>query len=253
MSNTVKWVIGGSLAVIAGAVLIMVGVLIGMALWQPAGGWINSTGMMPHALGMGPGWAGSGQGMMGMMGGGYLPGAPRSGSYSGEELAIEQVEERLEEYLGESDEFEIGEIMIFDNHAYAQIIEAATGIGAMEVLVDPLSLGITPEHGPNMMWNLKYGGMHRGGPMGTQTRWDEANEMTMDAEKAVEIAQEYLDQTSTGLTADEHADPFYGYYTIHTFRDGSVEGMLSVNGYTGQVFPHTWHGELITMSGEGDH
>ena len=52
------------------------------------------------------------------------------------------------------------------------------------------------------------------------------------------------------LTADEHADPFYGYYTLHVNRDGQTVGMLSVNGYTGQVFPHTWHGKLLEMSGE---
>ena len=54
-------------------------------------------------------------------------------------------------------------------------------------------------------------------------------------------------------TADEHADAFYGYYTIHTLENGEVVGMLSVNGFTGQVFPHTWHGELVEMGDEADH
>jgi hypothetical protein len=29
-------------------------------------------------------------------------------------------------------------------------------------------------------------------------------------------------------------------------KDGKVAGMLSVNGYTGQVWYHTWHGNFIS-------
>ena len=42
-------------------------------------------------------------------------------------------------------------------------------------------------------------------------------------------------------------DGFYGYYTIDILRDGRIAGMLSVNGYTRQVFLHTWHGNLLEM------
>jgi hypothetical protein len=41
-----------------------------------------------------------------------------------------------------------------------------------------------------------------------------------------------------------------GYYTIHTLRDGKIEGMLSVHGTTGQVWYHTWHGGFIRMEEE---
>jgi hypothetical protein len=142
--------------------------------------------------------------------------------------------------------------MIFSNHAYAQLIESDTGMGAMEVLVDPVSGYVSLEHGPNMMWNLKYG-MHRSNGMGmmgssypSDANFDEP--MPVSEEQAVELAQAYLDSTNTGLTADEHADPFYGYYTLHTVEDGQVVGMLSVNGYTGEVFLHTWHGDFIEMT-----
>jgi hypothetical protein len=64
----------------------------------------------------------------------------------------------------------------------------------------------------------------------------------------VQAAQAYLDQAQSGLTADDHADTFYGYFTLHTLQDGQVVGMLSVNGYTGQVWYHTWHGDFIGMS-----
>jgi hypothetical protein len=73
-------------------------------------------------------------------------------------------------------------------------------------------------------------------------------EMTVSPEEAVQAAQSYLDQIQSGLTADDHADPFYGYYTLHTLRDGQVVGMLSVNGYTSQVWYHTWHGDFVGMT-----
>ena len=45
----------------------------------------------------------------------------------------------------------------------------------------------------------------------------------------------------------EKPDQFYGYYTIHILRDGKIYGMLSVNGYTGQVWFHSWHGQFLNM------
>lgn len=38
---------------------------------------------------------------------------------------------------------------------------------------------------------------------------------------------------------------FPGYYTMDFLKDGKTAGMLSVNGYTGQVWYHTWHGNFI--------
>jgi len=35
---------------------------------------------------------------------------------------------------------------------------------------------------------------------------------------------------------------FYGHYTLEVLSAGNTYGMLSVNGYTGQVWYHTWHG-----------
>ena len=75
-------------------------------------------------------------------------------------------------------------------------------------------------------------------------------EMRFSPVKAAEIAQQYLDRYYPGAEADDHADAFYGYYTLHVLRDGSVVGMLSVDGYAGQVFPHTWHGDFVDMNAE---
>lgn len=79
----------------------------------------------------------------------------------------------------------------------------------------------------------------------TTTPTDVSGEMTITAEQAVEYAQTYLDAKVSGATAAEDPIQFYGYYTLDFEKDGKIAGMLSVNGYSGQVFLHTWHGAFI--------
>ena len=76
------------------------------------------------------------------------------------------------------------------------------------------------------------------------TPLDVATEMTVTPEQAVEYAQKYLDANLPGATT-EHPMQFYGYYTLDFEKDGKIAGMLSVNGYSGQIFLHTWHGTFI--------
>ncbi|MDX1436073.1 MAG: hypothetical protein R3335_04640 [Anaerolineales bacterium] len=217
-------------------------------------------GMMPYEY--------TGSGMMGKMGGDMMGSLNSQWLSNIDPIPLLSAQEAVMAYLDELNnaDLEAGEVMIFENHAYAQIIESSTGIGAMEVLVDPLSLRVYPEHGPNMMWNSKYspmagygimgmmsgsgqnfGGM-MGGRVGSQPSNGDSGEMQVSPSQAVEAAQEYLDAYLPGTQADDHADPFYGYYTLHILENGNVAGMLSVNGFSGQVFPHTWHGDFIEMS-----
>ncbi|MDQ2787166.1 MAG: hypothetical protein M3Y58_19420, partial [Chloroflexota bacterium] len=99
-----------------------------------------------------------------------------------------------------------------------------------------------PEYGPNMMWNTKYGMM----------RWqnDATQPMVISAEQATKLASDWLAQNQPGTTT-EAPDAFHGYYTLHTLQDGKVTGMLSVNGYSGAVWYHTWHGAFIQMKDAG--
>jgi hypothetical protein len=192
-------------------------------------------------------------GSNGMMGNGYnmMGGYTNGGSANSTPLTIDQAKQAVESYLKglNNSDLEIKEIMIFDNNAYARITEKSTGIGAMELLVDPSSLSVFPEYGPNMMWNLKFGHMSQNGMMGgynTDPGVVSAN-MTVTPEQALRAAQLYLDQQYPGYKTAEEADPFYGYYTIDILKDGEPTGMLSVNGFSGQVFLHTWHGAFIEM------
>lgn len=265
MNRTVLWILVAiGVLVVVCSLTLLVGIGIARAVWSAA---FNSPGSMmsnliPNRLWddfgyrLGPGMMGGG-GMMGGMMGGYGPGGPVTTS----PLSIKAAEGAVASYLDRlgNPDLAIKEVMIFDNHAYAEIVEKSSGIGAMEVLIDPLSLTVYPEHGPNMMWNLKYSGMGNmmGGMMGGwRNRQTPGNtpkvsaEMPVSPDQAIQLAQDYLDSYLPGTQVEEHADQFYGYYTLHTERAGQISGMLSVNGFSGQVFPHTWHGAFITMSEE---
>ena len=216
------------------------------------------------------------QGYGAMMGGynnGDMMGMP-IGNSSAEPLSIESAETAVNRYLtslGDSS-LTVGEVMIFDNHAYAQVL--ADGSGAFEVLVDHATGNVYPEPGPNMMWNTAYSpmaGMGNMGMMGRDMMGSNYGDMTgsgfgdmmdgfdsapeagdgISAEEAIAISQRYLDRNSPNTVA-EAPDAFPGYYTLHIERDGEIEGMLSVNAYSGQVFVHHWHGDFIEMSAD-DH
>ena len=240
--------------------ILLGGLWLGRAIWNAAtyGPGSMMSNFIPNRLRDSFGFR-MGSGMMG--GGGMMGGYGPAGQVEASPLSIEAAQGAVESFLdgfGNPD-LALKEVMIFDNHAYAEIIEKSTGIGAMEVLIDPLSLTVYPEHGPNMMWNLKYSGMGSmmGGMMGGWRTWQNSGpasqlsaEMPISPEQAVKLAQVYLDANLPGIQVEGHADQFYGYYTLHTVRAGQISGMLSVNGYSGQVFPHTWHGAFITMSEE---
>jgi hypothetical protein len=126
---------------------------------------------------------------------------------------------------------------------YVQVNEKSTSNGAFELLVNKYTGSIYPEMGPNPMWNTKYGMMHGGilgGICGTPT-----TTMTITPTQATTDAQTYLNTYISGATTGD-VTTFYGYYTIEILNDTTTYGMLSVNGYTGQVWFHTWHGTFIT-------
>lgn len=163
------------------------------------------------------------------------------------------------------------EVMEFQYNYYAIVYEKSTGTGAFELLVDKAGgygsggmggmmgggmMGrgglVYPEPGPNMMWNTKYdmmGGMMNGGMMGSRRGYISVNpgasaNMPVTVEQAESYAMKYLSQYLSRASLEE-PDQFYGYYTIHVLKDGKIHGMLSVNGYTGDVWFHSWHGYFI--------
>ena len=238
----------------------------------PWGGY-GGSGMMGLGMMGSSGYGGSqGFGMMGLWGSTY----PEGTEILTMDEAKAAVERSLEAWNNNDRSaersrrsLEVAEVMEFSKQFYAIVQEKSTGIGAFEVLVDKMTGTVYPEPGPNMMWNRKYGmmggygtgmigggygygGMMGGGQgygiMGGATGPAPSATMPIGEAEAVELAQEYLDRVRPGHRADEEADGFYGYYTVHVLTDGQVAGMLSVNGYTGRVWYHTWHGAFVDMT-----
>lgn len=208
---------------------------------------VAPPGASPYPQGPG---AGMGPGMMGrggMMGPSGMMGPGRGWSAytpTGKPLTIEQATNAAQRYLRAYDgDLLLTEVMEFAWNFYAEVEEEDTGIHALELLVDKYSGEVYPEMGPNMMWNTKYGMMTQ--MMGYDGGLPTAD-MPINSEKAKELAQRWLELNLPGIKVAE-ADTFYGYYTLHTLKDGQIEGMLSVNGYTGAVWYHTWHGPFLKL------
>jgi hypothetical protein len=220
-------------------------------------GMLDGQGMMPGGMMRRGGMPGMmGGGMMGMMGAddgepGVDPGpAPKR-------LTAAEVAKAVDAYLAQNynnADLEVVELMEFEKNFYAQVAEKSTEINAFELLIDPYTGAVWPEYGPNMMWNTKYGHMSGMGGMmmqgwGGKGIGEPTADMPVNLDQARKNAQAYLDARKSGLTIEDGTDVFYGYYTVHTVdKDGNTVGMLSVNGYTGRVWYHTWHGKFIGMA-----
>ena len=228
-----------------GLVLVVVGIIGLLAFPIYAGlAWNNS------AAGYGPGnpWN---QGMMGQR--------PSTGN---PHMNFDEAVARFRDFVAAAGNKDLAllEVMEFENNFYAIVYEKSTDIGALELLIwkqaprsgmmgggtgmggSMMTGVIAPEPGPNMMWNTKYSMMR--GMMGSRWQSDTSSQITVSEQDAKSIAEDYLSQNFPGAHV-EGIKWFYGYYTIDFEKDGKIIGMLSVNGYTGQVWYHSWHGAFI--------
>ena len=186
--------------------------------------------------GVGPGYM-NGWGRGGCMGRwGY-------GASTTTSLTISQAVDIAKTYVGSLDnpDLEVKEVEEFTNNFYVLVVEKSTGNGAFELLIHKATGIVTPEMGPNMMWNTKYSfGMGWcNWVTGTSTET-----VTVTIEEAKAQAQEYLNSYLVGATVGDVTE-FSGYFTIEVLSNEEPYGMLSVNGFTGQVWYHTWHGAFI--------
>ena len=214
--------------------LLAVVALVGSVTWmvvqgQGVGAW-GSTARVGMS---GSGYGSMGGSMNGSMMGGSMWGAAVTGGGPVEDLgsartAAEEFADDLSPGLG------VAEVMRFDNQYYAEIVDA-DGALVTEALVDPSTGAVQIECGPARMWNTRFGMMAGSAASGGIT-----------ASEAEEIARRWLADESD-LTTGE-AELFPGYFTLHTLRDGAVQGMLSVNSTTGEVWYHSWHGEFVEMT-----
>lgn len=188
-------------------------------------------------------------GMMGHLGGGF--GGMMRGfgytapyTYNGATLNITTASNIAQNYVTSTGnpDLTVKQIEEYQANYYVQVNEKSTGNGAFELLINKYTGSIYPEMGPNMMWNTKYGMMRSGvlgGVYGTPTAT-----MPVTAAQATTDAQQYLTSNIPAATTGD-VSTFYGYYTIEVLNGTTPYGMLSVNGYTGAVWFHTWHGTFV--------
>ncbi|MDW7727249.1 MAG: hypothetical protein SCH70_09125 [Candidatus Methanoperedens sp.] len=198
------------------------------------------TGYSPQGMMGGDGfWSGMmGSGMMGgmmqMMGGNMLISGGVPYNPDGSLITLDQAEDIANRYLAarNNPDLELADLEEWEFNFYVEYKEKSTGVKAFQMLIDKYTGSIFPEMGPNMMWNTKY-------MMGLQ-----AGSMSITEEQARVSAQQFLDSRLPGTKA-ESGGVFYGYYHFDVKKDDKMYGMLDVNGYSGQAWYHTWHGNFI--------
>jgi hypothetical protein len=243
----------------------------------------NDQGNQPGRPGRGPGMQGgrnggqpgwpNGRRMPGQQGGPGMRGMPGGQNRNQANLiplTVDEATQAAQNYITSLniDGLEVGEVLILENRAYVAVKETATGLGAFELMVNPVKKEAHPKPGVETLWNLKYGGLLEPGlygrfgqgptgpnlaatpdpnatPAPVATPANVSAEMPLSAEQAIEAAQKYLDINYPGATAGSAALQFYGYYSIDFSKDGNVVGKLHINGYNGQVAGHPWRADLV--------
>lgn len=192
----------------------------------------------------------NGQGSAGMMSGSYssgIMGGWTRTSGASTSISLDQARQNIQRYVegfGNTN-LAIDEIIEFQHNFYALIKDRSSGHGAMELLVNRRTGAVFPEFGPAMMWNTQYGVMRDG--MGAMMGYQSPNgRMTVSSADAARIAGMWLARHQPAARM-EAPDQLPGYYTIHFLQGGQMAGMLSVNGYTGQVWYHSWHGAALRV------
>jgi hypothetical protein len=225
---------------------------------------------------MGPqGNTAQGQNAQGMMGGMMGGGMGMMNTYAAASRPISQDEarRRAEGFAARYGQgVKIRDFMVFTENFYLQVVDAKTGAGLAELLVDRYTGVVQPEYGPNMMWNSRfgmgglgmmganmYGQQNQTGMMGDQNQQAGQDQGMMgtapNSSNQVAQAVRYDLASAQKLAATFVAGylpkgkvleglAFPGYYTFDYGRK-AIEGMLSVNAYTGEVWVHGWHGLFL--------
>ncbi|MBI1742731.1 hypothetical protein HYR54_06645 [Candidatus Acetothermia bacterium] len=202
-------------------------------------------------------------------------------------LSLDQAVEKAQEHVQSlnNPDLVLAEVIEFDNHFYFVTKEKNAGVYAFESLMDKRTGFVHPAPGPNLTWSTKYamprtmedmmgmgqgmmGSMSNGmmsSMMAGPTPIEPTADMPISPEQAKQIASRFLEKLATsmsqmpmmqmpmqpaplqGAVPGEKVRKFYGYYTLDLLKDGKLAGLLSVNGYTGQVWHHAWNGNFVGM------
>ncbi len=234
--------------IIIGLLMLAVIVLLAFIAFRPMmyGSTYNSGGYQSGHMGPGmmnnPGYNSSGMmgdpsynysngyGMMGnmMMGNMMALYYPESKPVTQDE-AIRKMQSFAQQY---GPNIDVEDSMTFSSNYYGVVKDTSSNQTIAEILVDRYSGSAYPEPGPNMMWNTRYGAGRV-----------QAEGVSYDLAGSKKLAEEFLTgYLPEAQIMESHEMP--GYYTFD-FGRKDIEGMLSVNAYSGQIWVHTWHGSYL--------
>lgn len=218
--------------IIISLLVVVVIILLAFLILRPMmyGSTYSPGGYQPGQMGPGmmhnPGYNYNyGPGMMGDMMALYYPGATP--------VTQEEARQKMEDFAKQyGSNVEVDDFMAFSSNYYAVLRSTDSGQNIAEVLVDRYSGSAYPEPGPNMMWNTRSGA--------GRTKAEGAD---YDLAGAKKLAEDFLTGYLPGAQIIE-SNEMSGYYTFD-FGRKDIEGMLSVNAYSGQIWVHTWHGFYV--------
>jgi hypothetical protein len=158
-------------------------------------------------------------------------------------LTISQAVAAANEYLTSlnNPDLAIANVQEYAVNFRFSLYEKSTGVGAYEMTINKYTGYVYPGMGPSVTWNTKYGIIN-----GVLTVYNATATATMPvtAAQAQTFAQQYLSTVMPATTVGD-VTTFYGYYNVEVLSGGNTYGMLSVNGYTGQIWYQAWHGSFI--------
>ncbi len=177
---------------------------------------------------------------------GYMPAGEVAyeGHVLGQRITLDQVEELVKDYLRDNSNLRAEEIIEFANDFYVRFSEKDTGINAFVALVHPYNGRLYPGHHPDKYWNTEYRDEAVDVTSNRVTSDMGSSPMAVTEEQAWNDAQRFIERHLPDGHAGE-VERFYGYYIIPVLMFEDVIGLLSINGYTGEVCYEACHGSLI--------
>jgi len=163
------------------------------------------------------------------------------------EITTEELVGAVQRYLDRQNDPEliVARAREFQFAYLVEIVERDTGHNAFSMMVSKSTAQISPEAGPNLFWNTKYGSRiaEIGGGYGMLGRMlpeQPVDDMFLSESEARNIAQDAAKNLEGVLTLDNETSRFYGYYEFYLVQDGELVGKLDINGYSGQVWYKEW-------------
>lgn len=199
----------------------------------PRGGYGMGYGNGPGAGVRGAGGPGFGPGAGGV-GRGYGFSDFGTGASIGQDQVPTIVNGFLARFTGGS--YQISRILQFANNYYVQVTDSSKKAPAFELVVNANGGAVHPTP-VTMQWNTSYG-------RAQYSLQGNVGQMSVTSSQAAQNAKDYVTKVSSNASVSSPVQ-YSGYYSFIVSDNGKTVGVLSVNGYNGQVWYQNWNGAFV--------